>query len=93
MPSTADLVKATQSGEKTAFAELVRRYERVAVVTACSVLGNFHSAQDAAQESFVMAYQKIDRLRDPASFGPWLLRIVRHLSMRPKRNRKSEVTG
>jgi RNA polymerase sigma-70 factor (ECF subfamily) len=93
MPSTAELVKASQAGEKAAFAELVRRYERAAIVTAYSVLCDFHSAQDAVQEAFVIAYQKLSGLRDPASFGPWLLRIARHRALRLKRGRKAEPAG
>jgi RNA polymerase sigma-70 factor (ECF subfamily) len=90
MPSTEELVKAAQAGGTAAFAELVRRYERAAILTAYSVLGDFHWAQDAAQEAFVIAYQKLGRLRDPASFGPWLLRIARHRAVRLNRGRKPE---
>ena len=93
MPTTAELVRSAQAGDKTAFAELVRRYERAAIVTAYSVLGDFHWAQDAAQEAFVIAYQKLGGLRDPASFGPWLLKIVRHRAVRLKRGRKTEQLG
>jgi len=90
MPSTEELVKAAKAGQTAAFAELVRRYERVAIVTAYSVVGDFHSAQDAAQEAFIIAYQKLSGLRDAESFGPWLLRIVRHRAVRHKRSRKIE---
>jgi RNA polymerase sigma-70 factor, ECF subfamily len=93
MPSTEELVKAAQAGGTAAFAELVRRYERAAIVTAYSVLGDFHWAQDATQEAFVIAYQKLGRLRDLASFGPWLLRIARHWALRLKRGRKAETAG
>ena len=93
MPSTAELVESAQTGDKTAFAELVRRYERVALITAHSVLGDFHWAQDAAQEAFVIAYQKLSGLRDAASFGPWLLRIVRRRAARQKHGQKPELTG
>ncbi len=93
MPTTAELVKSAQAGDKAAFAELVRRYERAAIVTAYSVLGDFHWAQYAAQEAFFIAYQKLRGLRDGASFGPWLLRIARHRSVRLKRSRKAEPAG
>lgn len=93
MPSTEELVKTARAGEKTAFSELVRRYERMAIVTAYSVLGDFHSAQDAAQEAFVVAYQKLNRLRDAASFGPWLLKIVRRRAVRLKRGLKTGLIG
>jgi RNA polymerase sigma-70 factor (ECF subfamily) len=77
MLTTAELVLVAQSGEKCAFAELVRRYERSAIVTAHAVLGDFHAAQDAAQDGFVAAYQRIRDLREADAFGPWLLQIVR----------------
>lgn len=87
MPSTEELVEATRTGEASAFAELVRRYERAAIITAHSVLGDFHLAQDAAQEAFVVAYQMLNQLRDAASFGPWLLKIVRRRATRLQRSR------
>ncbi len=77
MRSTEELVKATQAGDQSAFAQLVRLYERAGIMTAQSVLGDFHAAQDAAQDGFVTAYRKIGQLRDAASFGPWILKIVR----------------
>ena len=93
MPSTEELVKATRTGGASAFADLVRRYERAAIITAHSVLSDFHLAQDAAQEAFVIAYQRLGQLRDAASFGPWLLRIVRRRALRLHRGRKAERTA
>jgi RNA polymerase sigma-70 factor (ECF subfamily) len=82
MPSTEELVRAARLQSVSAFAELVRRYERAAVVTGYSVLGDFHLAQDAAQEAFVAAYQRLGQLRNLASFGPWVLRITRRRALR-----------
>jgi RNA polymerase sigma-70 factor, ECF subfamily len=93
MPSIAELVKAAQIGGQSAFVELVRRYERAAIVTAYSVLGDFHAAQDAAQEAFVIAFNKLGKVRNPDSFGPWLLRIVRRRALRLRRSRKVESIG
>jgi RNA polymerase sigma-70 factor (ECF subfamily) len=77
MPSTKELVIAAQAGEKSAFAQLVRLYERAAIITAHATLRDYHSAQDAAQEAFITAYSKLGQLREPAAFGPWFLQIVR----------------
>ena len=93
MPSTEELVKAAQAGETSAFAELVRRYERAAVITAQSVIGDFHSSQDAAQEAFIIAYQELNQLRDAASFGPWLLQIARRRALRLQRKGNAERAG
>ncbi|MCE5302685.1 MAG: sigma-70 family RNA polymerase sigma factor [Planctomycetaceae bacterium] len=90
MPSTEEMVRAIRAGETSAFAELVRCYQRAAIITAYSVLLDFHLAQDAVQEAFVAAYQRLDQLRDAASFGPWLLRIVRRRALRLRRGRNAE---
>jgi len=90
MPSTKELVTAVRAGEKAAFAQLVRLYERAAIITAYSVLHDYHMAQDAAQEGFVVAHKKLHQLNASAAFGPWLLRIVYRLACRMQRGRREE---
>ncbi len=64
---------------------MVARYRRVAITRAWGILGDFHLAQDVAQDGFVIAFRKIDTLRDSAAFGPWLLEIVRREAIRHSR--------
>ena len=90
MPSTEELVNAARTGDTSAFGELVRRYERVAIITSQSVLGDFHSSQDVAQEAFVQAYIMLNRLHRAGSFGPWLLRIALRRALRLQRRRNAE---
>ena len=90
MPTAADLVRSAQAGETSAFAELVRLYERAAIVTAVAVLADFHAAQDAAQDGFVIAYRKLGELRDADAFGPWLLQIVRRRAAELRDKRRHE---
>ena len=82
MLSDAELVRAVLEGERSAYATLVRRYERAAMATATAVLGDRHAAEDAAQEAFLAAYRKLGRLRKAALFGPWLLKIARREALR-----------
>ena len=91
MPSTADLVKAAQAGDTAAFAELVVRYEKVAVITAHAILQDFHTSQDAAQDAFVLAYKRLSQIRDASSFGPWLLQIVRRGCLRLQKTKTAEL--
>jgi RNA polymerase sigma-70 factor (ECF subfamily) len=93
MPSTEELVKAVRAGEKTSFGELVRLYERAAIITAHSVLRDHDRAQDAAQEGFVIAYTKLDQLYRAEAFGPWLLKIVRRRASLMQRERREERLG
>ena len=74
----AEVVKAVVGGERRAFAELVRRYERAVRAVAVDVLGgDSHAAEDVAQDCFVIAYEKLGTLRKPEAFGYWVLKIAR----------------
>ncbi len=76
--SDAELVALARSGDQDAFGELVRRYQRPAYSVALSVAGNHQDAEDAAQEAFLTALQRLDDCRNPARFGAWFLSIVRN---------------
>jgi RNA polymerase sigma-70 factor (ECF subfamily) len=89
MRPTAELVRASQSDDRVAFAELVRRYQRAVLSTAWSVLHDYHSAQDVAQDSFFEAYRNLGSLRDARTFGPWLLTLTKRAAV--KRSQKIRV--
>jgi RNA polymerase sigma-70 factor (ECF subfamily) len=82
MTATAELIARSQSGDHGAFAELVRRFERAVVVTTWAVLCDFHAAQDAGQETFLIAYQNLAKLRTPDAFPSWLLQIAKREALR-----------
>ena len=71
----AELIERARSGEVAAYAELVRRYQDVAVRTA-HVVSPDGDAEDAAQEAFIKAYRALPRFRPGSPFRPWLLQIV-----------------
>jgi RNA polymerase sigma-70 factor (ECF subfamily) len=89
MPTTEELVKAVREGHKSSFGELVRLYERAAIITAHSVLRDYGKAQDASQEGFMIAYTKLNQLSEVAAFGPWLLKIVRRRAALMQRERRT----
>ncbi|MGE0027831.1 MAG: RNA polymerase sigma factor [Thermoleophilia bacterium] len=64
--------------DEQAFRELVVRHQRVVRAYAEGLLGDRHEAEDAAQESFVRAYRRIDAFRGDAPLRTWLLRICRN---------------
>jgi RNA polymerase sigma-70 factor (ECF subfamily) len=47
---------------------------------ALSVTGRHEDAEDAAQESFLVALDRLDECRSPERFGGWLMTIVRNRS-------------
>jgi RNA polymerase sigma-70 factor (ECF subfamily) len=87
----AELVKIVVNGEKHAFAELVRRYERPVRGIALDILGDYHSAADVSQDAFVRAYERLAGLRKPESFGPWLMKITRRCALDSVRRKPKEA--
>ena len=81
------LVEAAQRGQRTAFEQIVLRFQDMAFASAYAILGDAQSAQDAAQEAFLEAYCTLDKLREPAAFPGWFRRIVLGRSHRELRRR------
>ncbi|HMQ33130.1 MAG TPA: RNA polymerase sigma factor [Chloroflexaceae bacterium] len=58
------------------FEELVERYRGQLLGIAYRILGNWHDAEDLAQEALLKAYLRLDDLANPAALGPWLRRLT-----------------
>ncbi len=76
MTDLADLIDAARQGDSDAFAEVVRRFQDMAVGYAYATLGDWQDAQDAAQEAFIAAWCGLMHLREAAAFPGWFRRIV-----------------
>ena len=76
MDTLTSIVTQAQNQDLDAYNTLVHRFQNMAVGYAYSILGDFHLAEDAAQEAFVRAYLELDQLREPAAFSGWFRRIV-----------------
>ena len=74
----ASLVRRAQAGDTEAFGALVGRYMRAAYAVSLSVTGRHDDAEDAAQEGFMVALERLDDCRTPDRFAGWLLTIVRN---------------
>lgn len=73
------ILAAALAGDKTALSELVRRnYERVFRYLV-RLGGDYHLAQDLAQETFYRVWQGLCGLRETAPFRPWLYRIAHNV--------------
>jgi RNA polymerase sigma-70 factor (ECF subfamily) len=69
-------VERCLDGHPDDFRHLVRRYQPVLLAHLAGKLGNRDRAEEAAQETLVRAYFKMDKLRKPESFFAWLLGIA-----------------
>lgn len=88
MRSDAELVNLVRNGDRTAYAVLVERYERSVRAVTWGVLADRHAAEDAVQEAFLTAYEKINTLRRADRFGPWLIRIAKRTATRMASRRR-----
>ena len=71
----AELVRLTIAGSHDAYKDLVARYQGHVYGLAYSLVGDWHEAQDIAQETFIRAYTNLDQLRDHGRFPAWLRRV------------------
>jgi RNA polymerase sigma-70 factor (ECF subfamily) len=83
-----DLLARLRRGEDSAFVELVRSYTGRLLATSRRILGSQEEAKDVVQETFLAAFQSIDRFRGDASLGTWLARIAVNHSLMRLRSRK-----
>ena len=67
-----DLVHATQSGDVSAFDQLVGRYDLKLLRIAQHVTHNREDSQDAVQESFLKALQHLSEFREHSQLSTWL---------------------
>jgi len=75
------LVAAAQDGDREAFEQLFRQFQRAVYVTAYRRLGNDAEAQELCQDVFVQALRKLDQLHDPACFGGWIRSITTRMAI------------
>jgi RNA polymerase sigma-70 factor, ECF subfamily len=76
--ATEQWVTAAQRGDPSGFGHLHRRF--VALVHGV-LLSRFRPAiaEELTQECFLIAFQKLHQLREPAKFGPWIVAIARRV--------------
>ena len=93
MPAQCDgeLVERARHGDEHAFAELVGRHYRRVSSIAYAITGDWAAAEDLAQETFLVAWQNLKRIRDPERFFAWLCRIARNLSRNWLRSRQCRL--
>jgi len=88
--SERQTVEAACDGDAEAMAGLYERYYAVMVWVAYSVLLDRGLAEDAAQQAFATACEKMHGPRRPDRFGPWLTRICRNAAIDMARDRRHD---
>lgn len=82
------LIREAQSGNRAAFEELVRQYDRAVLRLALHMTGSEQDAQDIYQDAFLKAYRNLGSFRFECSFYTWVYRIVSNLCLDHLRKRQ-----
>ena len=83
-----ELIQQSLAGDQSAFAQLVKKYQRSVHALAWRKIGDFHIAEEVTQDTFLQVYKKLGTLKDPHRFEGWLYRIASrqcHAWLRKKR--------
>jgi RNA polymerase sigma-70 factor (ECF subfamily) len=92
MTSTdAALVRAAQAGDAASLGLLLERHRPSLLARAVSLLdGSTVRAQDAVQETFLVALCKLDTVREPDAVGGWLHAVLRNACLMQRRGLEYE---
>ncbi len=81
-------MRAVQEGDRAAFGRLVERYLDEAHAIAMSIVRDRQDAEDAVQDAFIRALERIDHLSPGSPFGPWFYRVLRSTCLNLLRREK-----
>ena len=82
------LIQRTLSGDETAFASLVGKYEKRVYGLVVRKIGDFQDAQEVTQDAFLRAYKNLSTLHNPESFACWLYAIATRVCVNWLRQQK-----
>lgn len=91
MIADSELLAGALRGDTAPLNALFSRYRPRVYALALRRCGNTPLAEDAVQDAFLTAYTRLDQLKDPAAFLPWLNRIVTNCCYQALRNEKRLV--
>ena len=87
--SDAEVVERVLMGEKELYELLMRRHNQKLYRTVRSYLKEEKETEDAMQDTYLLAYEKLRQFRNEAQFSTWLIRIGINVALgKLRENRK-----
>lgn len=87
-----ELIDRTLAGEATAFEKLVLRYQDRLFNALVRTLGCAEEAKDVVQDTFLLAFRKLNTFQRESAFFTWLFRIGFNTAISYKRKRRPELS-
>ena len=91
--SDTDLMARLGAGDMAALGTLAQRHQKRVISLAYRLIGDWHRAEDVAQETFLRLRQVASRYRPDAQFTTWLYRVVYNLSIDAQRRLANRPTA
>ena len=88
-----DWLNRARAGEQEAFGRLVETYQRPVFALTYRMLGDLSEAEDAAQETFLRAYSRLDQYDPGRKFSTWLFSIANYHCIDRLRKRRVQFVG
>src|ERR1035437_6350039 len=83
-----ELIKATLEGDKQAFGEIVKTYQKMVARTVKGMLGDSVYADDVGQEVFIKLYYSLPEFRGEARLSTYIQKIAVNLTLNEIKRRK-----
>jgi RNA polymerase sigma-70 factor, ECF subfamily len=83
-------IKASQTGDRSAFDYLISQYYKSIYRYAYQLTGNLQDADDISQETFLRAFEGIKNLKNNGCFKSWIFMIATNLTRCHYRNASLE---
>lgn len=95
-PTLESDVLLARDGDEAAFHRIVEQSASTVCSIALAIVRNVQASEDVAQEVFLAAWSNLRKLRNPASFLPWLRQVTRnqaHLWRREHARERADDTA
>ncbi|MFC2102369.1 RNA polymerase sigma factor [Bacteroidota bacterium] len=87
-----DLIEGCKQGDRNAQFKIYKLYYKAMFNTSLRILNDTAEAEDNMQESFLVAFRKIDHYTGDGTFGSWLKRIVVNNALDTLRKRRDQIS-
>jgi RNA polymerase sigma-70 factor, ECF subfamily len=84
----AELIAAAHASRQDAFTEIVERHSGTVYNLALRLVNNPQEAEEVLQETFISAFQALDRFEGRSQLGTWLYRIAYNAALMRLRRRQ-----
>ena len=86
------LISRIVAGEEELYRELIDQHKNQVFALTMKILGETGEAEEAAQDSFIKAYQNLSSFNYKSKFSTWLYRIAFNTAISYKRKHRIEKT-